>query len=178
MLFWTVREGNWNGVNLNGLSVMAVVKANGTLGDLKYVPRTGDTVLIVDSKADSAQKQALAEFAQSMGGKLISHVVDVKSAPIESSLGTCANKGCASVQAGNLVEITTSCLSAKHDVCGNEDTYYPPLSKVEGAYPVFTELATYTGPGLNMTWQIAGKRSAFLGKFSADSDAKNQIAAR
>jgi len=179
MLFWSVRDGSWNGVNLNGLSVMAVVKANGTLGDLKYQPRTGDTILIVDAKANAAQKQALADFAQSMGGTLISHVVDVKSAPIESSLGTCPKKGCASVQAGDLVEISTSCLSAKHDVCGNEDTYYPPLSKVDGAYPVFTELASYNGSGLNVTWQIAGKRSAFLGKFStSDSASKNQIAAR
>ena len=140
--------------------------------------RQPDSVLIVDSKANSAQREALTDFAKNMGGKLISHVVDVKSAPIESSLGTCAKKGCASVQAGDLVEITTTCLSAKHDVCGNEETFYPPLSKVEGAYPVFTELASYTGPGLNLTWQISGKRSAFLAKFSADSASKNQLAAR
>jgi len=176
MLFWSVREGNWNGVNLNGLSVMAVVHTDATLGDLKYQPRSGDAVLIVDAKADSTQKKALADFAQAMGGKLVSHVVDVKSAPIESSLGTCPKKGCASVQAGDLVEITTSCLTAKHDVCGNEDTYYPPLSKVDGAYPVFTELASYNGPGLNVTWQIVGKRSAFLGTFSTTD--KSQIAAR
>src|SRR5262245_48277969 len=62
MLFWTVREGNWNGVNLGGLSVMAVVKVNGTLGDLKYQPRSGDAILIVDAKADASQKQALADF--------------------------------------------------------------------------------------------------------------------
>jgi len=178
MLFWSVKEGNWNGVDLKGLNVMAVVRADASLGDLKYNPRTGDTVLIVDSKANSAQREALTDLAKNMGGKLISHVVDVKSAPIESSLGTCAKKGCASVQAGDLVEITTTCLSAKHDVCGNEETFYPPLSKVEGAYPVFTELASYTGPGLNLTWQISGKRSSFLAKFSADSAAKNQLAAR
>ncbi len=178
MLFWSVKEGSWNGVDLKGLNVMAVVRANGTLGDLHYNPRSGDTVLIVDAKGDSAQKQALADFAQRMGGNLISHVVDVKSAPIESSLGTCSKKGCASVQAGDLVEISTSCLSAKHDVCGNEETFYPPLSKVENAYPVFTEVASYNGSGLNVTWQISGTRSAFLAKFSADSSAKNQLAAR
>lgn len=178
MLLWSVKEGNWNGVDLAGLNVMAVVRANGTLGDLKYNPRTGDTILIVDAKANSAQRQALENFAHTMGGKLISHVVDVKSAPIESSLGTCAKKGCASVEAGDLVEIKTSCLSAKHDICGNEETYYPPLSRAEGAYPVFTELASYNGSGLNVTWQISGKRSAFLGKFSANDAAKNQLAAR
>jgi hypothetical protein len=177
MLFWSVRDGQWNGVNVAGLNVMAVVKANGTLGDLKYQPRSGPAVLIVDDKADSAQKAALTSFAKAMAGKLISQVVDVKTAPIESSLGTCAKKGCASIQAGDLVEISTSCLSTKHDVCGNEETFYPPLVKVDEAYPVYTETATYTGSGLNVTWQISGKRSAFLGKFSG-IDSKNLVAAR
>ncbi len=169
MLFWAVREGAWNGTKLNGLSVMAVVKVDGTLGDMKYKPRSGDAVLIVDSRADAAQKQALEAFARSMAGSLIAKVVDVKSVPIEASLATCSKLGCATVKAGDLVEISTSCLGGKHDVCGNEETFYPPLTKVEGAYPVFTDVASFQGKGLNRTWQIAGTRSAFLAAFSTES---------
>src|SRR3954466_3018034 len=51
MLFWSVRDGSWNGVSLKGLNVMAVVRVDGTLGNLKYQPRSGDAVLIVDDKA-------------------------------------------------------------------------------------------------------------------------------
>src|SRR5438034_2493046 len=58
MLLWSVREGSWNGVNLTGLNVMAVVRTDGTLGDLKYEPRSGEAVLIVDAKADGKQKDA------------------------------------------------------------------------------------------------------------------------
>jgi hypothetical protein len=177
MLVWSIREGAWNGVDLSGLNVMAVVKVDGTLGDLKYQPRSGDAVLIVDAKADASQKRALTDFARSMSGNLISKVVDVKTVPVDAQIGTCAKKGCASVKAGDLVEISTTCLSAKHDVCGNESTFYPPLSKVDGAYPVFTELATYTGSGLGLTWQIAGKRNAFLATFSTSPEGR-QIAAR
>jgi len=146
-----------------------VVKADGTLGDLKYKPRSGDAVLIVDSRADAKQKEALADFARAMAGKLIANVVEVKAAPIEAKLATCSKLGCASVKAGDLVEISTSCLAGKHDVCGNEETFYPPLTKVDGAYPVFADLATFTGEGLDCTWQIAGKRSAFLASFSTPS---------
>jgi len=169
MLFWSVREGAWNGTKLNGLSVMAVVRVDGTLGDLKYKPRSGDAVLIVDSRADAAQKRALESFARSMAGGLIAHVVEVKSVPIEASLATCSKLGCASVKAGELVEISTSCLGSKHDICGNEETFYPPLSKVEGAYPVFTDVASFKGKGLNCTWQIAGTRGAYLASFSTES---------
>jgi hypothetical protein len=167
MMFWSVREGSWKGVRLNGLGVMAVVKSDATLGDVNFQPRSGDAVLIVDAKADSKQREALADFARTMSGKLASKVVDVQTAPITAKLGTCTKAGCASVKAGNLVEISTSCLGGKHDICGNEDTFYPPLSKVNGAYPVFTDVASFNGTGLDMTWQIAGKRSAFLATFSA-----------
>jgi len=166
MLLWSVREGSWNGTKLDGLRVMAVVKADGCLNDLKYQPRSGNAVLIVDANADAKQKEALQDFARAMSGKLISKVVDVKSAPIEAKLATCTKLGCESVKAGDLVEISTSCLGGKHDICGNEETFYPPLSKVEGAYPVFTDVATFNGQGLDCTWQIAGKRSAFLATFS------------
>src|ERR1041385_822248 len=59
MLLWSVRDGAWNGVELKGLNVMAVVKTDGTLGDLKYQPRSGNAVLIVDAKATAEQQNAL-----------------------------------------------------------------------------------------------------------------------
>src|SRR4051812_24282036 len=47
MMLWSVREGSWKGTKLDGLTVIAVVKVDGTLGDLKYQPRAGNAVLIV-----------------------------------------------------------------------------------------------------------------------------------
>ena len=122
-------------------------------------------MVIVDAKADAKQKEALVDFARAKAGKLVAKVTSVKTAPIEANLRACSKAGCASVRLGDLVEITTSCMDSKHDICGNEDTFYPPLSKVEGAYPVFTDLATFTGNDLGVTWQISGKRSAFLASF-------------
>jgi len=64
------------------------------------------------------------------------------------------------------VEISTRCLGGKDHLCGNEETFYPPLTDVMGAYPVFTELAAYRGNGLNLTWESTGQRSAFLAAFA------------
>ena len=153
-------------MNLAGLSVMAVVKTDGTLGDLKYEPRSGEAVLIIDAKADAKQKGALIDFAKAKAGKLIAKVASVKSAPIDAKLRTCAKAGCASVTAGDFLEISTSCMGGDHSICGNEETFYPPLSKVDGAYPVFTDLASFKANDLGVTWQISGKRSAFLASFS------------
>lgn len=167
LMFWSIREGGWNGANLEGLGVAAVVKTSRTLGNLRYQPRSGKAILIVDARADAAQREALAQFARAQAGSLISEVVRVETAPIESSFGGCAEAGCASLKAGGLVQATTSCLGGEHDVCGNEKTFYPPLTELTSSWPAFTDLAAFTGEGLNVTWRITGTRSAFLGTFSA-----------
>jgi hypothetical protein len=143
-----------------------VVRANGTLGDLHYHPQEGKAVLIVDARATGAQRDALASFARSMSGNLIHNVVEVKSSPIAAEIGTCAKSGCAKVKAGNLVEISTRCLGGKDHVCGNETAFYPPLTQVTDAMPAYTELASFQGDGLGLTWESTGQRSAFLAAFS------------
>lgn len=165
MMVWTVGEGSWNGTSLNGLSVIAVVRADGTLGDVRFQPRSAKSVLIVDAKANAKQREALCSLARTVAGGLLKQVAEVKSANIESSIGTCTKAGCASVKADNLVEITTRCLGGKDHVCGNEETYYPPLTDVQ-ATPAFTELASFQGDGLNLKWENTGTRSAFIGSFS------------
>src|SRR5436309_545685 len=63
VMVWSVREGSWKGVALDGLTVIAVVKTDGTMGDLRYQPRSGPAVLITDAAASAKQKEALADFA-------------------------------------------------------------------------------------------------------------------
>src|SRR6476659_7010352 len=83
VMVWSVRTGSWKGVALDGLNVIAVVKTDDTMGDLQYQPRSGPAVLITDAAADAKQKEALADFARSMAGKLIRNVADIKTAKME-----------------------------------------------------------------------------------------------
>jgi len=166
ILVWSVRQGAWNGVPLDGLNVIAVVRADGTLGDQHYQPRRGKAVLVVDRMATAKQQAALIDLARALAGGLIQEVAEVKAASMEVAIGACARKGCASVKAGKLVEISTRCLGAKDHLCGNEETFYPPLTDVDGACPAFAELASYAGSGLNLTWDWVEKRNAFTGSFA------------
>jgi hypothetical protein len=165
MLVWTVREGTWNGVRLDGLTVIAVVRTEATLGDVNYEPRRGKAVVIVDAKAGSEQRDALKHFARTMASKVINEIVDVKVARIESTVGQCKSGSCAKVKAGDLVEISTRCLGDKDHLCGNEENFYPPLTPVHHATSGFTEVARFNGKGLNATWTMTEKRSAYLGAF-------------
>src|SRR5687768_16992273 len=166
MLVWSVKEGSWEGTSLDGLSVIAVVRTDATLGNLKYEPRSGKAVLIVDESASPSQREALQGFARSMAGNLIKEVASVKTSAIEAKLGACTKSGCASVKAANLIDISTRCFGENDHVCGNEDIFYPPLTDVTDALPAYTEVAAFTGKGLGATWQLTGQRGAFLASFS------------
>jgi len=166
MLVWSVREGTWKGTRLDGLSVVAVVHANGTLGDLSYAPRQGKAVLIIDAKAGSAQQEALKDFVRSTAGSLIAEIAEVKVASLDVSIAKCKGGTCGRVKALDLLDISTRCLGGDDHLCGNEENFYPPLTKVERASAAFAEFATFSGKGLNVTWTVSGKRSAYLGTFA------------
>src|SRR5438046_6742759 len=71
ILVWSVREGSWNGTSLGGLSVIAVVCTDGTLGDVRYQPRAGKAVLIIDEQGDAQQREAPSDCARSMARSLV-----------------------------------------------------------------------------------------------------------
>jgi hypothetical protein len=166
MLVWSITHGAWKGTALDGLSVIAVVRTEDTLGDVRYEPRAGRAVLIVDASASAVQREALVDLAKTQARAVIGTVVSVKSASVEVAMGRCASGSCATVKAGDLVEISTRCLGGKDHLCGNEENYYPPLTQVHDALSAYTELAAFRGEGLNATWEMTGKRSSYLATFA------------
>src|SRR3954452_6385072 len=67
---WKVDHGSWQGVSLDGLSVVSAVKASGTLGDIFHDVYPVKSILIIDEKATPEQRLALRSFAKKMGGDL------------------------------------------------------------------------------------------------------------
>src|SRR5262245_57175298 len=68
VMAWKIDEGCVDDVRLDGLGVVAVVAAGNTLGLEQSAPARA--LLIVDSRATSAQREALVRFAKEQGGKL------------------------------------------------------------------------------------------------------------
>lgn len=166
ILAWHVRKGSWKGVDLSGLSVVAVVDANATLGDPYHSPYPAKSVLIVDDQASAAQGQALQGLAHAEAGKLLSHIVGVEAAPIRLAVGEGENHGSVNLQAGRLVSVRTRSLCAGDHICGNEEIYYPPLVSTSHAMPAFTLEDAFHGDGLGMDWSRADARSAYVGSFA------------
>jgi hypothetical protein len=167
ILAWRVAEGTWNGVALNGLSVVAVAKARATLGDPHSNPFPAVSVLILDERATPEQKTALQEFALAMGGELLANPSRVESAPIQFEVRRQGEHSAAGyVHAGDWAKIETRPIGDKDHLCGNEETYYQPLAATGHAMPGVALLDEYNGPALGVSWRSQGRRSAFVGSFS------------
>lgn len=167
ILAWRVNKGEWHGVSLDGLGVVGVVKAAATLGDQFNSPYPARAVMIVDAKANAAQQKALVSFAQEMAGELLRNVVEIKVEPIKMDVSHHGMHDVStSVRAGALVGIETRAIGAGDHLCGNENVYYQPLTKLVHSMPAVAELDEYNGPDLGVIWTLHGKRSAFVGSFA------------
>ncbi len=167
MMVWKIREGSWQGTQLDGLNVIAVIGTDRTIGNVRYNPRQGKAAIITDSSASKAQKKALADFVRSKADAVASEFVSVESADIAASLNEPNKPGCASVKAGDIVNISTRCLTEKDDLCGNERLFYPPMtSALDEVQPAFTEVAAFQGQTLNRSWEMVRNRGAYLASFN------------
>lgn len=163
---WKVDKGEFQGVNLDGLSVVGVVRANNTLGNIHAEVYPVKSVIIVDDRASFEQRQALAAFARRMGGDLLQDVVKTEFQPIELNFqNNNLHSAKASLTAGSLAKIETRAINEGDHLCSNEITWYGPLTKVNHAMPAFALAHSYKGTGLDTTWSSPDKRSAFVGSF-------------
>lgn len=165
ILAWHVENGNWNGISLDGLTVAAAVHAHGTLGDPYESPYPAQAVIIVDDQANPQQRAALIAFAQQMGGELLGHVEQVIPAPMELVVNP-EKHGVAVLRAGQFATVQTRSIGEFDHVCGNEVTFYPPLTATTHSMPAVAMTDSYQGPGLGVAWESHGKRSAFVGTFA------------
>ena len=164
VLAWHVRNGEWAGVPLSNLSVVAVVRASATLGDPYASPLPAKTVFMVDARANQAQQSALISFAQAQASGLLNEVVAVQAQPISFNV---VQNGITEVKVGSLVQLRTRMLKMTDTVCHNEEVYYPPLAAhLEHSMPVVAAASSYTGDNLGVTWQDSNRRSSFVGAFA------------
>ena len=165
ILAWHVRNGSWDGVPLDGLSIAAAVRANATLGDPYENPYPAKAVLLVDDQASDSQRAALINFAHHMGGELLKDVSQVVPVPMELAVSA-EHHGVALLRAGQFATVQTRSIGDQDHLCGNEVTFYPPLTQVAHSMPAVALTDSYRGPGLGVSWDLHGKRSAFVGTFA------------
>jgi hypothetical protein len=168
LMAWHVEHGAWNGVKLDGLTVAAAIRARATLGDPYGDPYPAQAVLMVDSAANSSQREALIALAKHNGERLIENVVRVDYVPVVLDMPADPHQGGAVLRAGKLATIVTRPLNHHDHICGNEVNFYPPLTSVSDAVSAVAMTDEFQGDGLGTQWSSHGRRSAYIARFGED----------
>lgn len=178
VMAWKVNQGSYQGVDLSGLSIAAAVQGSTTLSEDQ--PEQARAVLIVDSRANDYQREALIAMARELGGKRLQNITDIKTARISlkveaHAMGEAdaahASHGMpyaprASFWASGVAQIVTRPLNDGDHFCGNEVIAYTPLSKGVVALPAYTLGHQFKGQGLETKWDDPNCRSSFVGTFA------------
>jgi hypothetical protein len=178
VMAWKVTEGTWRGVKLDDLCVAAAVVGSTTFSEDQ--PEKAQSVLIVDAKATTQQRDALVDLAKTLGGGRLQHVANVTTARMllklehhsaseaetSHSAHSMPKAPRATFWAAGLAQIVTRPLDERDHACGNEVVAYPPLSSGVEAKPAYTLGHTFKGVGLNSQWADPNCRSSFVGHFS------------
>ena len=164
IMAWNIEEGQHNGVDLAGLSVVVVINASDTLGfNGVNDPKHLKSAIIVDEKASGAKREALIDFAKNHAGRAGQEVVRVDSAPIAMGLDLGSLSG--TLEAGKAVKLSTRKAKITDCICMNEVAYYPPLAKLQNFASGVCIEAEFNGRGLGTRWSTPGARSAYMATF-------------
>ena len=161
VLAWNIDRGSFDGVALDGLSVVAAVTADKNLGivEIGGDRAQAEAAVYVDVRADAAQQAALLAMASDLSRGIVSTVVAVTSAPIVfSDTGHQLH-----VSAGDVALDVTK--HVEHDIsCGGQQ-WFQPLSSVSEATIGVADRHQFTGSALGTKWSDPDKNSAFFGTF-------------
>ena len=162
VLAWKVDRGAFNGISLDGLSIVAAVAGDRNLGIQEVGGERAVTrsTLFVDQRANPAQRLALVAMATDLSKGTLGTIVNVAPAPITFADG------------GAEVQVSTGAVTlevAKHvaheETCGAMQWFHP-LAAVDDAEIGLTAQHSFTGSGLGSKWSDPNRRSSFFGTFS------------
>jgi len=162
VLAWKVDRGSFNGISLDGLSVVAAVAGDRNLGIQEIGGGRANvrSAVFVDDRANAAQRIALVAMATELSKGVVGNIVNVTPAPIQFA----DQEHAVHVAAGQVALDVNKHMT--HDpTCGAMQWFHPFSSLTDAAMGV-AEQHMFTGTSLGTKWSDPNKRSAFFGTFS------------
>jgi hypothetical protein len=162
VLAWKVDRGSFNGVSIDGLSVVAALSGDRNLGmtEMGGAKPAVRSALYVDARANGAQQLALVAMANELSNGLVGTIVNVTPTSIEF-----ADHGAEIEVAAGGVTLDVSKHITHDPTCGAMQWFHP-FSSVDQASIGMTAQHAFTGSGLGTKWSDPNRRSSFFGTFS------------
>jgi hypothetical protein len=161
VLAWKVNHGSLNGVQLDGLSVVAAVVGDKNLGihEIGGAKPISRSALFVDSRARTEQRAALITMVKALS-TVTGTIVSVTPAPIEFN-----DKGMEISVAAPQIRLAVDKHAEHNPGCGAEQWFHP-LAQLESSTIGLAKEHAFIGSNLGSKWSDPDKVSAFFGNFS------------
>ena len=158
MMAWNVTSGKWQGVDLTGVRVMAIVSADANLSEGNAARQSE---IIIDSATSRTQALAMVNALKEKYAASLGKIVEVRSAPVSferngRTYAVVTNEAAINVEA------------MPNDLCCKMPNliWYTPLVGLENRKVGYTSKALYSGKVVGEPWSRSGENSAFYGTFS------------
>ncbi len=162
VLAWKVDRGIFNGVSLDGLSVVAAVAGDRNLGIAEIgggQANVRSAVFVDAARQPRRSRSRSSRWPASYRRASSSNIVEVTPAPIQFS------------DQGQEIQVATTQVVARDQQSNDarpdlrRHAVVPPVRAVGAREMGVTEQHTFTGSALGTKWSDPNKRSAFFGTF-------------
>ena len=163
VMAWKIDRGSYRGVRLDGLAVMAAVNGDRNLGMREMggeAPQLVEAAIVVDARANEAQREALVAMARDLSKHVVKDVVSVTAAPI-----TYWSDAERIAIAAPQVQLTVNKVMTHDPSCGAMQ-WFRPLTTIQQGTMGVAEAHAFSGSALGTRWSDPNKRSAFFATFT------------
>ena len=158
-LVWNIHQGTWNGVSLEGLTVVAVVTAQ---NNLAVDTNTRCSVLYLDEKATSEQRSALIDLMTTKRGKVLGEVVSTEIAPITFTKQDVKYN----LRVGEVLTLSVSRYPCQNCTQPHQ-IWYKPLEQIDTPIVGKSTAYCYQDKILSVTWNCGeDTNNVFVGNFA------------
>jgi hypothetical protein len=160
ILGWAFRTGEYQGVDLAGVKVAAVI-----IGQSSLSATTGPRghVLFIDPSATGDQQQAAQAFLAEEYGGLLGKAVGVRVMPVEIR----GNPDEVHLVAGDFVSVSLRKARLPEDAMKGAQLWYDPFITLAESTLATTLNSRYMGPDFDLTWDDTNPGvKGYYGRFS------------
>ena len=158
-LVWNIHQGTWQGVSLDGLTVVAVVTAQ---NNLAIDTNTRRSILYIDEKTTSEQRTAVIDLMTTKRSEILGEVVSTENVPI-----TFTKEGVKyDLQVGKVLTLSVSRYPCQNCTQPHQ-IWYKPLEQLDT--PIVGKSTTYCYQDkiLSVTWNCGeDTNNVFVGDFA------------
>ena len=158
-LIWNINKGIWNDVQLDGLTVVAVVSAK---DNLAIDTKTRKSAVYVDSQATPEQLAAISDMLSKKQVDALGTVVTTQTAPIDYTKdGTKYD-----FSVGEVLQLSVNRFPCEHCTQPHQ-IWYEPLIEVQNPIVGKSEVYRYKDTHLPVNWQQGeATNNVFVADFS------------